>query len=101
MRFEAMSIEEATCSAPVQEEPLQLEEPPPHLTCPITHELMVDPVATSDGQLYERRAIEQWLQDHETSPLSGAALSSRMLIPIVMIRDLCREWREARGVAVA
>jgi len=37
--------------------------------CPITHELMVDPVTAEDGQTYERAAIENWLERNERSPL--------------------------------
>jgi hypothetical protein len=37
--------------------------------CPITHELMTDPVIDPDGNSYERLAIESWLQQHSTSPI--------------------------------
>ena len=39
--------------------------------CPISHELMRDPVIADDGTTYERAAIEQWLQSSEISPLTG------------------------------
>ena len=32
---------------------------------------MEEPVVTQDGQTYERHAIEYWLRDHDTSPLTG------------------------------
>lgn len=31
-------------------------------TCPITHELMVDPVTASDGHVYEKAAIMRSVQ---------------------------------------
>lgn len=37
--------------------------------CPITRELMTDPVVDPDGNSYERSAIENWLQEHSTSPI--------------------------------
>ena len=40
-----------------------------HFMCPITHSLMVNPVQASDGWTYERDAIAQWCEDHDTSPL--------------------------------
>merc|ERR1712146_346013 len=40
----------------------------PEFLCPLTRELMRDPVFTADGQTYEREAIEAWLRDHDTSP---------------------------------
>ena len=39
------------------------------LLCPITHELMVDPVLAEDGHTYERSSIEEWLSRKNTSPL--------------------------------
>ena len=35
---------------------------------------MVDPVVTADGHTYERVAIEQWLQMHDMSPMTGEPL---------------------------
>ena len=32
------------------------------LTCCITQEIMIDPVATLDGNVYERKQIEEWLR---------------------------------------
>lgn len=36
--------------------------------CPITRELMRDPVIAADGNTYDREAIEMWLKNHDTSP---------------------------------
>ena len=56
------------------------------LCCPITNELMSDPVATADGQPYEREAIEEWLQTHDTSPLTNERLPNKNLTPSVFIK---------------
>lgn len=40
------------------------------LLCPITHELMKDPVIGSDGHAYERCAIQQWRAANKTSPIT-------------------------------
>ena len=69
-------------------------ELPPEITCPITQEVMRDPVATVDGQTYERSAIEHWLRDHNTSPLTGEVLAMKMLIPNHTVRGLSRKWLE-------
>ena len=37
-------------------------------TCPITAEIMTDPVSTLDGFTYERTAITEWLLTNDTSP---------------------------------
>lgn len=49
--------------------------------CPITMRPLVDPVRTSDGHVYERYAILQWLEQHDTSPLTGARLEGKELTP--------------------
>jgi len=44
-------------------------------TCPITHEIMKDPVVDPCGHRFERRAIQDWLNKHLTCPLSRISLS--------------------------
>lgn len=63
---------------------------------------MRDPVVTSDGQTYERRAIEQWLARRKaqglpcTSPLTGERLTSDALISNVILRGLIVDLLEQR-----
>jgi len=38
------------------------EEIPDEFLCPITNDVMEDPVVASDGYTYEKAAIEEWLQ---------------------------------------
>lgn len=50
---------------------------PESFVCPLTREVMVQPVVTVDGQVYEREAIERWFRHGvRTSPLTGALLPS-------------------------
>ena len=72
-----------------------LWRPDEELTCPLTFELMVDPVVTADGQTYERKAIEQWLATHDTSPSTGEKLKHKALTPNVAFRGMCRKLAEA------
>jgi hypothetical protein len=37
-----------------------------HLVCPISHELMKDPVMLESGHTYDRTAIERWLESNDT-----------------------------------
>jgi len=74
---------------------------PPSFVCPITHELLEDPVVTADGQTYERHAITSWLASHSTSPLTGDRLEHTRLTPNVMARSLIREWVERNGIEVS
>jgi hypothetical protein len=67
------------------------------LVCPITLELMVDPVVASDGRTYERAAIEEWLGGHSTSPLTNLELASKELRPnrpLLAMLDAYRQQQE-------
>ena len=67
---------------------------PDAFLCPLTLDLMMDPVVTSDGQTYERRSIEQWLAQSSTSPLTGHPLPHLGLAPNVVLRGLIRDYLE-------
>ncbi|BDA43432.1 probable serine/threonine-protein phosphatase 6 regulatory ankyrin repeat subunit [Coccomyxa sp. Obi] len=56
------------------------------LTCPITKELMRDPVVASDGYTYERAAIEAWMADSMVSPRTGQPLRHKDLVPNLTLR---------------
>ena len=61
---------------------------PAAFLCPITHEVMRDPVVLSDGHTYERREIFRWLCTHDTSPLTGATQPNKALTPAIALRQL-------------
>ncbi len=47
---------------------------------------MVDPVIAADGRTYERSAMEEWLHQHDTSPVTGDRLLHVRLVPNVIAR---------------
>ena len=61
---------------------------PPQFLCPITGEVMRDPVTTCDGHAFERAAIERWLTTHRTSPMTGMLLETTALTPAIALRQL-------------
>mmetsp|Transcript_24544 Transcript_24544/g.34293 ORF Transcript_24544/g.34293 Transcript_24544/m.34293 type:complete len:152 (+) Transcript_24544:39-494(+) len=61
------------------------------IQCPITREVMKDPVICSDGHTYERSAIQQWLQRHNTSPKTNLPLASNVLIPNHSLRSIIHD----------
>ena len=71
---------------------------PDEYICPITAEIMTDPVTTQDGFTYERAAITEWLRTKDTSPKTGATLESKALIPIHSLRSMIRAFTEAGSV---
>jgi hypothetical protein len=65
--------------------------PPHNFLCPITTELMDDPVVAMDGHTYERKAIATWFQMHNTSPLTRAVIPTT-LVPNVNLRGMIASW---------
>ncbi|XP_010253199.1 PREDICTED: U-box domain-containing protein 13-like [Nelumbo nucifera] len=72
---------------------------PEDFRCPISLELMKDPVIVSTGQTYERACIEKWLEaGHVTCPKTQQKLSSTALTPNYVLRSLIAQWCEANGM---
>ncbi|KAL0749790.1 hypothetical protein Bca101_031793 [Brassica carinata] len=40
------------------------KQPPRHFLCPLLKDVMSDPCVAADGYTYDRRAIEEWMEDH-------------------------------------
>jgi hypothetical protein len=60
-----------------------------HFVCPITQEVIADPVVCSDGQTYERAAIQQWFaQGRNTSPATNLRLDSTISFPCIILRNV-------------
>jgi len=65
---------------------------PPSFYCPISRQCMHDPVVLTDGHTYERRYIEQWLEQNDTSPVGGTKLSDKMVFPNHALRNAIEEY---------
>ncbi|KAL6645877.1 hypothetical protein ACP70R_017485 [Stipagrostis hirtigluma subsp. patula] len=67
--------------------------------CPISLDLMKDPVIVATGQTYERGFIERWLEaGHDTCPKTQQKLSNKSLTPNYVLRSLIAQWCEANGL---
>ena len=65
--------------------------------CPITQEVMIDPVFTDDGQTYERAAIQTWfIGGRRTSPATGLPLRNLDLKPNHALRSSIEEFRKRK-----
>ncbi|KAK4375133.1 hypothetical protein RND71_005810 [Anisodus tanguticus] len=72
---------------------------PDDFRCPISLELMKDPVIVSSGQTYERSSIEKWLEaGHSTCPKTQQVLTSNAVTPNYVLRSLIAQWCEVNGV---
>ena len=58
------------------------------LACPLTKQVMRDPVVAGDGYTYERAAIEHWLGQHSISPITKQPLPDGSdLVPNLTMRS--------------
>ncbi|XP_073141068.1 U-box domain-containing protein 3-like isoform X2 [Henckelia pumila] len=75
---------------------------PPYFRCPLSMELMLDPVILSSGQTYECGAIRKWL-DHglETCPITRMKLSHKNLIPNYTVKALILSWCDENKVKLS
>jgi len=71
---------------------------PESFFCPLTHELMRDPVMDHEGNSYERVSVENWLLEHNTSPITRNPLSKDKLAPNRALRDAIDERCQKLGV---
>mmetsp|Transcript_30890 Transcript_30890/g.47354 ORF Transcript_30890/g.47354 Transcript_30890/m.47354 type:complete len:519 (+) Transcript_30890:82-1638(+) len=85
----------------IKDAPLELLEDdhyddsiPSQLRCPITLELMTEPVVASDGNTYEKHALDRWFTKHTVSPLTGAPLPTLEYFPCHALRALCRQFAQ-------
>ncbi|KAJ7963939.1 RING-type E3 ubiquitin transferase [Quillaja saponaria] len=61
--------------------------------CPISLDLMRDPVIVSSGHTYDRNSIAQWINTgHHTCPKSGQRLIHTALIPNYALKSLVHQW---------
>ncbi len=54
---------------------------------------MVEPIA-GDGHTYERAAMQHWLQQHNTSPVTQAVLPHTRLLPNLLIKNAIASQRQ-------
>ncbi|KAK0158268.1 hypothetical protein PV328_009292 [Microctonus aethiopoides] len=63
-------------------------EIPDDFLCPITHEIMHEPVICSDGFIYEKAAINEWfLCGKYTSPMTNESLNDTSITPAIALRN--------------
>ncbi|CAI9786313.1 unnamed protein product [Fraxinus pennsylvanica] len=66
---------------------------PYHFRCPISLELMCDPVTVCTGQTYDRTSIESWVATGNTTcPATRSPLTDFTLTPNHTLRRLIQAW---------
>ncbi|XVE99804.1 hypothetical protein REPUB_Repub03eG0232800 [Reevesia pubescens] len=72
---------------------------PDEFRCPISLDLMKDPVIVASGHTYDRNSIAQWINTgHHTCPKSGQRLIHMALIPNYALKSLVHQWCQENNI---
>ncbi|XP_026234218.1 WD repeat, SAM and U-box domain-containing protein 1 isoform X2 [Anabas testudineus] len=70
---------------------------PDEFLCPITRELMKEPVIAADGYSYEREAIESWINTkNRSSPMTNLPLLTTLLTPNHTLKMAIGRWKTSQ-----
>ncbi|XVF85725.1 hypothetical protein PTKIN_Ptkin17bG0140400 [Pterospermum kingtungense] len=72
--------------------------------CPLTKQIMDDPVTIESGVTYERKAITEWFEtfsdlEDAICPTTGMKLTSRVLSTNMALKTTIEEWQERNEAA--
>ncbi|XP_066399354.1 U-box domain-containing protein 19-like [Miscanthus floridulus] len=74
---------------------------PETLRCPITLDLMTDPVTVSTGQTYDRESITRWIKAGcRTCPVTGERLRTADVVPNSALRGIIERMLLSNGVSL-
>ncbi|KAK9050460.1 hypothetical protein SSX86_030570, partial [Deinandra increscens subsp. villosa] len=72
---------------------------PKDFCCPISLDLMIDPVIISTGQTFDRSSISRWIEEgHSSCPKTGQVLVHKKLVPNRALRSLILQWCMAHKI---
>lgn len=72
---------------------------PEEFKCPLSKELMRDPVILASGQTFDRPYIQRWLKGgNRTCPRTQQVLSHTILTPNHLIREMISQWCRSQGI---
>ena len=74
-------------------------EVPHDYCCPITREIIDQPVTASDGRTYERSAILAWFRVRASSPMTGLSIDTRISADGQLEYEIKR-WVRGDGIAL-
>ena len=62
------------------------------IICPITHQIFYNPVTIDDGYTYEKQAIEKWLENNKTSPMTKRNIITNQFTTNIVIRTFVENY---------
>lgn len=74
---------------------------PDSFYCPITLEIMNDPVCDKEGNSFEKSAILAWITAHGCSPITRTPMAAADLVPNRALKDMILQYFETQTQSVA
>ncbi|ESQ49297.1 hypothetical protein EUTSA_v10020790mg [Eutrema salsugineum] len=72
---------------------------PEEFRCPLSNDLMRDPVVLASGQTYDKLFIQKWLSSgNRTCPKTQQVLPHTALTPNLLIREMISKWCKKVGL---
>ncbi|KAI3720862.1 hypothetical protein L2E82_31859 [Cichorium intybus] len=62
----------------------------------INLDVMVDPCVAADGYTYDRRVIEKWFEESDSSPMTNLPFPNRSLMPNYALLSAIMEWKSRK-----
>ena len=77
-----------------------MDSSPDHFLCPISKELMRDPVTIFSGVTYDRKSIEKWFFTYKkkTCPATMQQVSDFSITPNHTLKRLILSWQNANTI---
>jgi len=67
-------------------------EIPLYICCPITLEIMKEPVVAIDGYSYEKSAITAWFKENSKLPITGIDVTNKTLYTNTALKIFIADW---------
>lgn len=68
--------------------------------CPITQELLREPVVAFDGHTYEKSSIEKWIKSRSISPMTGEEMRDKSLTPNLNLKKIIKDLIDEGGAGL-
>lgn len=78
-----------------------VDDVPGHLMCPISHDLLEDPVVLCTGHVFSKKYIDKWVNDWKNvDPVTGKDLESSTYYPCHVLRGLVDDYKGSRRIRI-
>eukprot|EP00041_Stephanoeca_diplocostata_P011872 m.197007 g.197007 ORF g.197007 m.197007 type:complete len:387 (+) comp18706_c0_seq1:462-1622(+) len=91
-------MEEASPILATNENVYAVRSPLQGFICPLSRNIMIDPVVDADGNSFERRDVELWLSSHSTSPITHNLMKKLHLRPNVALKRCIQQFLEEKSM---